>query len=327
MTARVAVIGVGVMGQIHVENVRRISGVELVAVCDADTDKARSLADGLGIRSVADPLELIGQWDLDGVVVASSDDSHPDLVLACIAAGLPVLCEKPLALTLAEAQGVMTAETAHGRRLVQLGFMREFDPAHVAVRDVLRTGSIGRPVLFRGTHVNMDTAPFRMTGEEAIVKSMVHDIHSARFLTGREFVDVHARSIPAEDNPAYTRYVVVSATLDDGSIALLDTNMESNYGYAVNVEVVGTHGSVCTPQPMSAHVALRGVEGGTLSSGIATHWRERFADAYRIEAEAWVASLLAGEVTGPSCADGYSAQLIADACCQSLRTGSAVRVH
>ena len=97
---------------------------------------ARVVADGLGL--VADP-------DVDAVLVASPGDTHEDYVRACLAAGRPVLCEKPLASTADAARRVVDAEAAVGRRLVQVGFMRRFDPGYVALRDALDAGRVGAP--------------------------------------------------------------------------------------------------------------------------------------------------------------------------------------
>ena len=181
----------------------------------------------------------------------------------------------------------------------------------------MQSGRLGRPVLFRGTHVNPDVAPFRMTAEEAVVRSMIHDLHSTRFMTGCEFIEVLARSVPADDDPRFTRYVTVSAQLTGNAVAMLDVNMHATYGYEVTAEVVGADGTARTALPVAAHVAL----AAHRSSEVPMHWGKRFAEAYRLEVEAWVASVHAGRVTGPTSADGIAAQMVADACCRSLQSG------
>lgn len=312
---RVGLLGVGVMGAIHARNVARASGAVLAAVGDADLARAEHIARPLSATVCADPEELIAS--VDAVLIAATDAAHADLLLMCIAADKPVLCEKPLALTLDDARAVMQAERARGRALVQLGFMREFDPAHAAVRTEVQSGRLGRPVMFRGTHVNPDVSPFRMTDEEAVVKSMIHDIHSARFLTGCEFTEVHARSVAADDDPSFTRFVTVSAQLTNNAVALLDVNMHASYGYEVSAEVVCAVGTARTALPVVAHVAVSAAR----SAEVPMHWGSRFAEAYRLEVDAWVASVQQGRVDGPTSADGVAAQLVADACCRSLRSG------
>lgn len=312
---RVGVLGVGVMGEIHARNVARCGGAVLSRVFDADRARAEAIAGALGATACSDPADLI--VSVDAVLIASTDTTHAPLLLECIAAGKRVLCEKPLAMTLNDARQVLDAERSHGRPLIQLGFMREFDPAHAAVRTEVESGRLGRPVLFRGTHVNPDVAPFRMTDEEAVVKSMIHDIHSTRFLTGYEFVEVMARSVPADDDPQFTRLVTVSAKLTNDAVALLDVNMNATYGYEVTAEVVCASGTARTGLPTAAHVASAGLR----STGVPMHWGSRFAEAYRLEVDAWIRSVDNGQVVGPTTADGVAAQQVADACCRSLRSG------
>jgi myo-inositol 2-dehydrogenase / D-chiro-inositol 1-dehydrogenase len=312
---RIGLLGVGAMGAIHARNVARAPGAVLVMVGDADVARAEHIGGPLNAAVCADPAELIAS--VDAVLIAATDTTHADLLFMCIAAGRPVLCEKPLAMTVDDARAVVEAERAHGRALIQLGFMREFDPAHVAVRTEVQSGRLGRPVLFRGTHVNPDVSPFRMTDEEAVVKSMIHDIHSTRFLTGCEFTEVHARSVAADDDARFTRYVAVSAQLTHNAIALLDVNMHATYGYEVTAEVVCSAGTARTALPVAAHIAV----SGERATAVPMHWGNRFAEAYRVEVDAWVTSVRQGRVDGPTSADGVAAQQVADACCRSLRSG------
>ena len=149
---RVGVVGTGLMGEVHARNVyERSAAARLVAVADADADRARALARELGGARVDGGVEVIAADDVDAVIIASPDATHAGYALACIRSGKPVLCEKPLASTADDAWAVVEAEAATGRRLLQVGFMREFDPAHVAVRFAVTSGRIGNPVMFRGT--------------------------------------------------------------------------------------------------------------------------------------------------------------------------------
>jgi myo-inositol 2-dehydrogenase/D-chiro-inositol 1-dehydrogenase len=319
---RVAVVGTGLMGELHARNLRtRVPGAELVALADTDEERASALADELGVAATGDGLGLIGDERVDAVVVASPDVTHTDYALACIAAGKPVLCEKPLAATAASAESVLEAESAGGRRLLQVGFMREFDAAHIAVHEAMRSGRIGRPVMFRGTHVN----PFpvgHVAVEQAITQSMIHDFNSARFLLGREIVDVYSTWVPLDVAADRCQIVTVSATFDDGSLGLIDVNMQSGYGYTVSAEVVGTAGVATTAHPTGAVV----LAGGRRSVDVPQSWAARFAPAYLGEMEAWVGSLHTGVPVGPGAWDGYAANAVADAAVASARHGTPVAV-
>ncbi len=270
-----------------------------------------------GAKIYTDADALIADPDVDALVIASPDRTHARLASACIAAGKPVLCEKPLATSVAEAEGVVKAEVAAGKRLVQLGFMREYDPSHRQIFNAVQSGRLGRPLYFRGTHTNLGGETLR-TVDDVIINSAVHDIHSARWLLGGQVTSVYTRTIPADPAlPDTCRLAVIEMAFDHGALAIIELNADAGYGYEVRVEVVGEQASVAVGGLQEMQMR----QSGALSQTIEEDWLQRFEIAYIEEAAAWVRSLLAGEQTGPSTWDGYIAMIIADACIQSARSG------
>src|SRR6476619_5799024 len=155
MALSVGVIGTGVMGSEHVRRLAgTVEGAVVSAVADADPARAAAAASAVGARAHVDAAELIRSDDVDAVVVASSDATHADFVLACLAEGKPVLCEKPLATTAEASLLVAEAEAASGRRLVQVGLMRRFDPAYATLKRELDEGRLGKPLLLHCAHRN-----------------------------------------------------------------------------------------------------------------------------------------------------------------------------
>jgi myo-inositol 2-dehydrogenase/D-chiro-inositol 1-dehydrogenase len=236
MTLSVGVIGTGVMGAEHVRILREeTAGAQVVAVCDADADRARAVAgDG---EAFTDPLALIRDDRVQAVVIASPDATHADLALACLAAGKPVLCEKPLAGTAAEALRVVQAEVAMGRRLVQVGYMRRFDPAYADMKRVAETGGIGAPVLLHNIHRNA-AAPDWFTGAMAVTNSFVHEIDIIRWLLAGEFTHATAHAAPGGDP------LMITLESDVGSIASTEVFMNARYGYHVHAQLVGREGTI-----------------------------------------------------------------------------------
>src|ERR1700722_5042990 len=115
------------MGADHARTIcRDVGGAELAAIHDADRDRASAVARSCGgdVRMAATAVELIADPKIDAVLIASPDQTHAALTIACVEAGKPVLVEKPLASTLEECRAVIAAETKSGHRLVQVGFMR-----------------------------------------------------------------------------------------------------------------------------------------------------------------------------------------------------------
>ena len=310
MAVSVGVIGTGVMGSEHVRRLAgEVEGVVVAAVADADLARAAAAASAVGARTHADAVELIRSDDVDAVVVASSDATHADFVLACLAEGKPVLCEKPLATTAEASLLVAEAEAASGRRLVQVGFMRRFDPGYAAMKRELDAGRLGEPLLVHCAHRNPSVPP-TYTSDMLITSSLTHEIDVIRWITGEEIVAVTVRA-PRSSSRANGLRDPQLAILETASGVLVDAEVFANagYGYDIRCELVGEQGTASLPL------------------AVAPTFVERFADAYRLELQDWVDSVAAGGPTGPSAWDGYAASAVADACLASLADGCPVEVR
>src|SRR6185437_6423603 len=156
MTLKVGVIGMGKIGQEHIRRLTEtLPGARVVAVSDADAARAKEVAGKLaGAKAYPAGEDLIAAKEVEAVIVASWGDTHATYVLASINAGKPVFCEKPMATTEADCLAIIEAETAFGRRLVQVGFMRRFDAQYRAMKETIEKGAIGTPLMFHSVHRN-----------------------------------------------------------------------------------------------------------------------------------------------------------------------------
>jgi myo-inositol 2-dehydrogenase / D-chiro-inositol 1-dehydrogenase len=306
VSAGIGVIGAGVMGAAHVRTIAdHVSGADVVAVADADVGRAQSAAANAGAaRVVEDPAELIRGGDVDAVVVASSDPTHEQFVLACLAAGKPVLCEKPLATSGEASLRVAETEVGLGRRLVQVGFMRRFDPGYAAVKRDFEQGKVGAPLLVHCVHRN-PTVPPTYTSEMLITSSAAHEIDAARWLIGEEVatatVYTPRATTRAADGMRDPQFAVLE--MEGGTLVDVEIFVNAGYGYDIRCELVGEVGTLALP------------------SEVAPGFLERFASAYREELQQWVNALDEGEPAGPTAWDGYAASAVADACLESLADG------
>ncbi len=314
---QVGVIGAGMIGSLHARNLaQRTRGAAMAAVMDIDAARAQAVAADCGASVYTDAAALIADPAVDALLIASPDAFHAEQALACIDAGKPVLCEKPLATTVADGERVLRAELAAGRRLLQVGFMRVYDRTHADIYDILARGAIGKPLGFRGEHIN----PWReqATIEGAIVNSLIHDIHSARWLMGAEISQVYAQWAPfAPDQPRSARYAIVQLAFADGAIGTLEWNGDSGYGYEIVVEITGETGKARTVSHSSPVVR----RGHTVAQTVTPDWPQRFARAYIDEVQIWTDAIRAGEPTGPSAWDGYMSLVVAEACIRSVESG------
>lgn len=310
---RIGIVGVGGMGAFHARTLATIADV--VVVADPDAARTAALAAELGCTPSSDPSATASRTDLDGVVIASPDATHPELAIAALGAGSWVLCEKPLGASLADAHRVVEAEVALGERRIQLGFMREYDPAHVQVAAEIDT--LGTIDHVRLVHRNANRR--RRPLDQIVVQSLVHEAHSLRFLTGHDVTEVTAFGAGADDDSF--RHVLVHARLSNGGHATLEFD-DGGFAYEVTVEVLGRDGDAATGPPTRA-ITRR---DGSVTTHLGNDWFGWFAEAYRRQDEAWIASIGAGQATGPTTWDGYAAQAIVEAAIASIARGGTVPV-
>jgi myo-inositol 2-dehydrogenase / D-chiro-inositol 1-dehydrogenase len=326
MTVRVGVIGVGMIGQDHIRRLTTVlAGSQVVAVTDVDAARAAEVAGSLPVRARAHATggELVEDDDVDAVIVASWGPTHEEYVLACLAAGKPVFCEKPLATTEEACRRIIDAEVRVGRRLVQVGYMRRYDPAYRALKAVVDGGSIGAPLMFHSTHRN-PSVPAHYTREMAITDTAVHDVDTARWLLGEEIVAATV-VVPRRNRHGGDLQDPLLMLLETESGALVDieTSVNIRYGYDIRGEVVGEDGTAALAD--SSPVVVR--REGTYSGAVPADWRERFLRAYDVEIQEWVDGVRAGaQVSGPSAWDGYAAAVVSDAAVEALRGGTRTTV-
>jgi myo-inositol 2-dehydrogenase/D-chiro-inositol 1-dehydrogenase len=321
---RVGVIGTGMIGQDHIRRMTKVlSGVRVTAVTDVDADIAKKVAESVGATVHATGEELIADAAVDAVVVCSWGPTHEQYVLASIAAGKPVFCEKPLATDQQACLRIVEAEVAHGSRLVQVGYMRRYDVAYRALKKVLDSGDIGAPLMMHCAHRNPSVPSF-YEKESAITDTAVHEIDMVRWMFGEEITAARVL-IPRKSGNGGELPDPLLLILEMASGTLVDVEISVNirYGYDIRGEIIGEDGTAALGE--LSPVSVRRL--GQLSTPIPADWRERFILAYDVEFQEWIDSIAdGGAPLGPSAWDGYAAAVVSDAGVEALRTGARVEV-
>ena len=327
---RVGVVGVGMMGADHADRLaRRTAGARLVAVADPDETRARALAAAYDdVRVHADPLDLVADDGVDAVVLASPGFVHEEQLLACVERGLPVLCEKPLTMDTESSLRVVRAERESGRELIQVGFMRRFDPEYAALRALLDAGELGRLLMLHQTHRNKSVPHADFRSEMIVRDSLVHEVDVARFLCGEEVVriQVFAPTPTRAASPGVADPQVAVFTMAGGAVVTNEVFVNSTTGYEVRCEAVGEWGSAIVGRPWGG-LYVTTADTGSWGGRIEADYRGRFARAYDLEVQAWVDAVARGERVGPSAWDGYAATAVATAGIASLASGEPVDVE
>jgi predicted dehydrogenase len=331
----VGVFGVGEMGRRHAENLRRlVPEARLVAVASATgaSDRARQTAQELEIGHSFTSLEAMLECkDLDAVLIAAPDKFHAPAIAIAARAGKDILCEKPLALNLADAHAALQAVAkAHVR--LQIGFMRRYDPAYLAAMKKVEAGEIGVPVIFKSVGRDKHAPPLATYQSKVngmlLYNNTIHDFDIGRWLMRDEIIEVHCYTTVAI-RPEVAKYddvvaSVVNLRYRGGAIGNVESYVQAAYGYDVRTEIVGSKGSILVGSFHQTAARLLTVNGGTQS--LADHFLTRFADAYVAEVRDFVRNTLTERPPRVSGEDGLKALAIAVAAEKSHLKAEPVQV-
>jgi myo-inositol 2-dehydrogenase/D-chiro-inositol 1-dehydrogenase/scyllo-inositol 2-dehydrogenase (NAD+) len=325
----VCVAGAGRAGLIHARNfARAVPGARLAAVAEPDPDSLRAACRELdGVAGYARWEDAIAAPGVAAVVVAAPTAVHREIVTAAARAGRHILCEKPMGLRPDECDAMIDA-AGRARVVLQIGFMRRFDPHFLEAKRHIDAGEIGGVVQVKSlTHGPSRPRPWhldvaRSNGPLAEVNS--HDIDTLRWFTGGEFETVYAvagnyRCPEARrDHPDFYDNVALVATFTTGAQGFVGGAMAVGYGYDARVEVVGTAGVLRVGEPADAPVVVCGCDGrgnGRCDKG----WRERFAEAYRSEDADFIDCIRTGRAPRAGGLDGKRAVEVVAAGNRSIR--------
>jgi myo-inositol 2-dehydrogenase / D-chiro-inositol 1-dehydrogenase len=327
---RLAVLGVGRMGQLHARIAVGLPGVDEVIVQDADATRARELARAIGAEPVPDAGKAIRA--ADAVIIAASTPAHVNLVSAAVDEARPIFVEKPLAFDLEETIGlVRLVESRHA--ILQLGFQRRFDPAYLEARRLVETGAIGDVYLVRLiAHDHTPPPDDYIPASGGLFRdSSIHDFDALRWVTGQEVVEVYAAGA-VRHFEQFARYGdidtgAVILTLADGTIGTLGQTRHNPRGYDIRMEVMGSSDAVTVG--VEGRTPLRSLEPG-VPAPAQEGWDsflDRFEAAYRAELEAFL-PVARGEAA-PACTarDGLEAARIAYAATRSREEHRPVRLE
>ncbi|MDO5630247.1 MAG: inositol 2-dehydrogenase [Paracoccus sp. (in: a-proteobacteria)] len=326
---RVALLGAGRIGQVHAKSMTATDQSRLVAIADVNADAAASLAAQVGAKACSVD-EIINDPEIDAVLIATSTDTHSDLIERATEAGKAVLCEKPVDLSLDRARAALARAETTGQP-VMIGFNRRFDPNFAALKAAFDAGEIGKGELLSIT--SFDPAPppvsYVKVSGGLFRDMMIHDFDMACWMfggaparitaTGSALVDPEIGAAGDVDT------AVVTMVWDDGRIAVIKNSRRAGYGYDQRIEILGSAGLLSAKNVLENTVE-KITEAGAISAKPLHFFLERYMRAYETEWAAFLDAISSGAEMPVTLREGVAALACAEAATLSAQTGQTVAV-
>jgi myo-inositol 2-dehydrogenase/D-chiro-inositol 1-dehydrogenase len=323
---RIAVIGAGRMGAIRAEDL--ISGGAEVTIFNRRDSAAQELAQKLNCSS-AEYLDLL-KLDFDGYVVATATNSHIGILDQLIPLGKPILCEKPISLTVEETDLVIEKCAKFGTE-IQVGFQRRFDPPISQAAKKVSSGQVGTLyAMHMYAHDHQPSSLEFLVGSGSIYRDLhVHDFDLIRWITQSEIAKVYATQAVRE-HQQYAKHndadvSLISLTTESGVQVAITGTRHNPVGHDVRFEVFGSKDSIAVG--LNLKTPIHDIEGEIGFSSIRySGFIERFRQAFTEESQAFI-QFIAGKTANPCPPiNARQALRVAVACEESIRDGQAKSV-
>jgi scyllo-inositol 2-dehydrogenase (NAD+) len=329
----VGVIGLGRLGSSYAKYFTgRIAGAVLVAVSDVNEAVVASLAAELGIsKQYARYQDLIADEEVEAVVIVSPTSTHKEIVFEAAKRGVPIFCEKPLSISLAEARSMLRTVDETGV-FFQMGFMRRFDKGYVAAKRKIEEGVIGAPVVFKSSSRD----PYRPSLEYLdpahsgglFIDCGIHDLDLARWYMG-EIASVYSiggtLAYPEMKEIGDIDNAVTSLYFTNGALGTIDLSRNGVYGYDIRTEILGTEGTLKIGYLRETPILVMTKDG--ITHDTVPYFTERFEQAYITQLQDFVNNVLKGKPPSVSCVDGVAALQASAAATLSFKENRPVKIQ
>ena len=314
-TLRIGLVGTGGIGRTHIERINNtLQGGKVVACADPASAFGMSVAEKYGIKGFENPIDMINDSEIDAVMCTTADPYHEEYVLASIAAGKYMFCEKPLAPKADACKRIVEAEMKAGRKLVQVGFMRRYDEGYKQLKAAVDSGKYGEALLLHCAHRN-PSVPDDWDNSMAVENSMVHEIDVLRWLLGEDYATAEVRYGKSTNNGPNDPQIMILTTKSGVRIDV-ESFVNNKNDYDIKCEIVCDGAVLNMPKPNYISVNANATTGQAMY----TDCFQRFADAYNAEIQTWINASKAGYVDGPTAWDGYCCQVAAAAASKARET-------
>ena len=299
---RICMVGAGRVGKVHSRSItRHLPSGQVVALVDPVPEVLQATASEFEIEASFDSLErALESVAFDAVVITTPTFTHKSLALLAAENGKHVFLEKPMALNLGECDDIL-AGVQHAGVMLQLGFMRRFDPEFLAAAKRIEAGEIGRPMMIKtlthGPGLPPAWARDLKTSNGMLAEVNSHDWDSVRWLMGSDYERVYAEVANFKgkannvNTPNFYDNALVNIRLESGGLGLISGICPCGYGYDARVEIYGEKGIMQIGEMQGQAVVVCTDRDQGLISPIFRTWPERFEWAYIYEMEHFIQSI------------------------------------
>jgi len=329
---RIAVLGCGRIGAMHAANIAAHPRAVLAGVFDIHSPAADDVAKKNSAEVFSSIEAVLASKTVDAILIATATDTHADILEMAVASGKPVLCEKPIDLSL-QRVNLCATKIAKSDVPIQLGFVRRFDPGHAAVRKAIVNGDIGDLHQVVITSRDPGLAPeayLRVSG--GILRDMtIHDLDMARFILGEEVTKVFATGSRLVDPALMEKLddhdtVTVVLTTSSGKQAIITNSRRATYGYDQRVEALGTKGMAISENRRPHEMTLHAADFTDRAEPLLNFFIERYREAFDAEISEFVDAIESGRAPSVGFEDGRMALVLAEAALKSIAEARVVAV-
>lgn len=329
---RFALFGAGRIGRLHADNVSANPHARLVCVYDINCSAASEVAQKHGAEVAPTVEAALAHPEVDAVLIASSTNTHVDLITRSALAGKAVLCEKPIDLDITVVDRCLK-EIAGCNVPVQIGFNRRYDPSHRGVFDAVNNGEIGRleQLVITSRDPSPPPASYVAVSGGLFRDMMIHDFDLARFILGEEIIEVTASGSVLVDSAIGEAGDIDSAMVvmktASGKLCHINNSRRASYGYDQRVEAFGSAGMVISNNRTATTVERYSASATGVREPLLNFFIDRYGDAYRNQINDFIDAVCNNRAPSPGFDDGRQALILADAALESLRSGRTVRLN
>ena len=330
---RIALLGCGRIGRMHADNIAAHTAASLAGVFDVHKPSAEEVSGKHQVTHFADVEAICNSDDVDAILIATPTQTHVDYIDMAVAAGKAVLCEKPIDLSV-DRVNALKEKIAGTSVPIMLGFVRRFDPGHMAARDAVINGEIGElhQVIITSRDPGMAPDAYVETSGGIFRDMTIHDLDLARYMLGEQVTTVAASGSRLVDPSLMERCgdydtVVVTLTTASGKQAIITNSRQAVYGYDQRVELFGSQGMIISGNRHDNPVLKYTASATNISAPLQHFFIERYADAFNAEIDHFVSAVEHGTEVPVGFEDGRLALVLADACFKSIDEARIINVQ